>query len=410
LFQDVLLYIYTSGTTGLPKPAIIKHSRYLPGAFSFFIGANLTHNDTVLVTLPIYHANGIIIGVGASLVSGATVVLRKKFSASAFWHECIQFKCTAFIYVGEVCRFLVNQPASSLDRAHGVKVAIGNGMRSNVWREFYKRFDVRLLEFYAASEGNCTMGNPENRIGSCGFVPLFHFLRFLLPVKVIRVDEELNPVRDHNGLCIECKPNEKGLLVGIIGSKPKTMFSGYANSTSESNKKILDNVLRRGQRAFNTGDILVCDSFGYLYFCDRTGDTYRWRGENVSTVEVENVISKRLGSREVVVYGVQVPGEEGRAGMAAIVVANEETIDTAALGRELRGELPAYSVPLFLRLVRDVEHTGTFKAKKLKLVEDGFDPAKCDGDRLFYFDTRERTYKPLDLVVLDEIQIEKRRF
>jgi solute carrier family 27 fatty acid transporter 1/4 len=217
----------------------------------------------------------------------------------------------------------------------------------------------------------------------------------------------MNPIRDSKGLCIECEPNEKGLLVGIIGTKPKTAFSGYANSSKESSKKIIEDVLKKGQRAFNTGDILVCDRFGYMYFCDRTGDTYRWRGENVSTVEIENVISKKLNLTEAVVFGVEIPGEEGRAGMAAIVA---DKIDEIKLSAELRSELPAYAMPLFIRLVKDVEHTGTFKVKKNTLVEQGYDLSKCGDDRVYYFDTRDKVYKLLDSVVLDEIRTSKRRF
>ncbi len=217
----------------------------------------------------------------------------------------------------------------------------------------------------------------------------------------------MNPIRDSKGLCIECEPGEKGLLVGIIGTKPKTAFSGYANSSKESSKKIIDNVLKKGQRAFNTGDILVCDRFGYMYFCDRTGDTYRWRGENVSTVEIENVISKKLNSTEVVVYGVEIPGEEGRAGMASILA---DKIDEIKLGAELRSELPGYALPLLIRLVKDVEHTGTFKVKKSKLVEQGYDLSKCENDTVYYFDTREKMYKVLDNVILEEITSGEKRF
>lgn len=156
--KDVIMYVFTSGTTGLPKPAVIKHSRYCAGGFTFFNTAGLNTSDVIYITLPIYHANGAIIGVGTALVSGTTIVLRKKFSASNFWKEIIENDCTAFIYVGEICRFLVNQPASALDRMHKVKKAIGNGLRANVWRDFHKRFNIKCVEFYAASEGNCTMG------------------------------------------------------------------------------------------------------------------------------------------------------------------------------------------------------------------------------------------------------------
>jgi acyl-CoA synthetase (AMP-forming)/AMP-acid ligase II len=154
-----MMYIYTSGTTGLPKPAVIRQSRYHAGAVTFYTAARLKPHDIVMITLPIYHSNGGVIGVGAALVNGNTVVLRRKFSASQFWRECIRYECTAFIYVGEICRFLVNQPKSDLDRAHKVTKAIGNGLRANVWKEFDERFGIKCFEFYSASEANCTIGN-----------------------------------------------------------------------------------------------------------------------------------------------------------------------------------------------------------------------------------------------------------
>jgi solute carrier family 27 fatty acid transporter 1/4 len=386
---------------------VIKHNRYSAGGFSFFDAARLSTDDVVLVTLPIYHANGAIIGVGASLVSGATVVMRKKFSASNFWKDCIQYKCTAFIYVGEICRFLVNQPASPLDRAHGVRKAIGNGLRSNVWKDFHARFNIRCIEFYAASEGNCTMVNLTSKIGACGFLPLVNRLVNLLPVYLVRIDDEMNLIRDKSGFCIPCRPGERGLLVGIIGNRAKTAYNGYANNAKESSKKIIENVFRKGQRAFNSGDSLIMDKYGYMYFCDRLGDTYRWRGENVATIEVENVISKHLNSAEVVVYGVEIPGEEGKAGMAAIKCddGKDSHIDMSVLGGKLMSELPAYSMPLFVRFVKMIEHTGTFKAKKMRLVEQAFNITAFDSqlEPTFYFDIKEKCYKELTIKIYQNI-------
>lgn len=248
------MYIYTSGTTGLPKPAVIKQSRYYGGASTFFRAAGLGHSDTVYVTLPIYHGNGTLLGVGSAITVGSTIVLRKKFSASNFWQDCIKYNCTAFIYVGEICRFLVNQPPSHLDRAHKVRKAYGNGLRINVWKEFNKRFGIDCLEFYAASEGNCTMLNLAYKIGSCGFKPLIaNIFTNVYPIFLIKIDEQMNPIRDENGFCIECKTGEKGLLIGMIGNEPTKAFNGYANNPEASKKKIIDNVFKSGQKAFNTG-------------------------------------------------------------------------------------------------------------------------------------------------------------
>ena len=251
--NDIIMYIYTSGTTGLPKPAVIKQSRYCAGGLTFFRAASFKKDDIVYITLPLYHANGGVIGMGAALVSGATVVLRNKFSASNFWKDCIENRCTIFIYVGEICRFLVNQPPSEFDRQHSVRKALGNGLRENVWRDFYQRFNVKCVEFYAASEGNCTMVNITSKIGACGFVPLVNRIFGLLPARIVRIDEHMNVVRDKNGFCIECPPGEKGLLVGIIGNSAKTAYTGYANNSQASKKKVIENVFKKGQTAFDSG-------------------------------------------------------------------------------------------------------------------------------------------------------------
>jgi solute carrier family 27 fatty acid transporter 1/4 len=199
--------------------------------------------------------------------------------------------------------------------------------------------------------------NIVNKLGACGFAPLLNKLIPIFPVFIIRVDDQKNPLRDKNGLCMKCGAGEKGLLIGLIGNNPQTAFNGYANNSEASKSKIIENVFKRGQRAFNSGDLMVADWLNYIYFCDRLGDTYRWRGENVSTIEVENVISRCLDSREVVVYGVEVPGQEGKAGMAALNC-NPEDIDLQSLSVKLKKDLPTYAKPVFVRFVQELEHTG----------------------------------------------------
>jgi solute carrier family 27 fatty acid transporter 1/4 len=298
LGSDILMFVYTSGTTGLPKPAVIKHNRFIAAGLSFFDSAGLTKDDVFLVTLPIYHSNAGCIGVGAGLASGATIILRKKFSATNFWKECIQYKVTAFSYVGEVCRYLVNQPPSELDKAHSVRVCIGNGTRANIHREFSERFNIKCIEIYGATEGNCTLINTAGKYGACGYIPQINRYLKVLPYYVIKIDKDMNPLRDEDGFCVECMPNEVGLIVGeIIAKSTKNDYSGYANSDEASNKKIIKNLFKPNQNAFNSGDLVRMDNHGWIYFIDRIGDTFRWRGENVSTVEVENVISSRINSK-----------------------------------------------------------------------------------------------------------------
>jgi solute carrier family 27 fatty acid transporter 1/4 len=211
----------------------------------------------------------------------------------------------------------------------------------------------------------------------------------------------MSPIRDASGRCVRCKANEKGLLIGIIGKNSISAYNGYANNAKESGKKIIEAPFQKGQRAFNSGDLMMYDAFGYMYFCDRLGDTYRWRGENVSTIEVENVISKQLDSTECVVYGVEVPGQEGRAGMAAIRSV-EADVDLSRLSASLKTLLPAYAKPLFLRFMTELEHTGTFKAKKNKLVEDNYN-VKALHDSVYYFDMKSQGYAKLTEEVYENI-------
>lgn len=231
-------------------------------------------------------------------------------------------------------------------------------------------------------------------------MPLINSLFNFLPIHLIKIDDQMNPVRDENGYCIKCKDGEKGLLIGIIGNTTKTAFNGYANNKEATKKKIVENVFKKGQRAFNSGDLMMRDSFGYMYFCDRLGDTYRWRGENVSTIEVENVLSAHLNSKEVVVYGVEIAGQEGRAGMAAVLEASLS--DLTQLTDKIKSDLPAYARPVFIRLIKELEHTGTFKTKKLTLVEESYDISKVN-DKIFYYDSKDQSYKLLTKNIYENI-------
>ena len=245
-----------------------------------------------------------------------------------------------------------------MDRKHSIRLCVGNGMRENVHREFSERFGVKGVEVYGATEGNCVLVNSEGKYGACGYMPLLCRFVPIMPIFLIKVDNDMNPIRDKNGFCIQCDIGEKGLLVGEIGTSTKSAYSGYANNTEASKKKIITDVFRKGQNAFNTGDVLMSDWNGYTYFVDRLGDTFRWRGENVSTIEVENALSARIDSKEVVVWGVEIPGQEGKAGMATLVT---NDVDIKKLGEHIKADLPAYAKPLFIRITKEVEHTGNYK-------------------------------------------------
>ncbi|HEY5107733.1 MAG TPA: long-chain-acyl-CoA synthetase [Caulobacteraceae bacterium] len=377
--RETAMLIYTSGTTGLPKAARVTHMRaqlYMRG----FAGATGARpDDRVLVTLPLYHATGGLCAVGAALLNGACVIVQRHFSASHFWAEVAAEKATMFVYIGELCRYLVNQTPSDAERGHPLRLAFGNGLGPDVWATLEKRFAIpRVLEFYGSTEGNVSLFNFDGNPGAIGRVP--RYLLGLFNVRLVRFDVETGAeVRGAGGFCIEAGPNEVGECLGRIDADARTAYTGYADR-SASEKKILRDVFTRGDAWFRTGDLLRKDRDGYFFFVDRVGDTFRWKGENVSTTEVADTLLTAPGVLEVNVYGVIVPGHDGRAGMAAMVVG--KAFDLDAFSAHVARRLPAYSQPVFLRLLKRLETTGTFKVRKLDLQADGFDPARTQ-DPLF---------------------------
>jgi len=396
---DVALYIYTSGTTGLPKAAKITGVRARGLMRVFKDATEASHNERILLTLPLYHATGGMCGVGTALNAGACIILRRKFSASHFWQEAIDNNATMIVYIGELGRYLVNQPPSALERSHKVTKGFGNGLRADVWEEFVARTGIkRLVEFYGSTEGNVNFFNLDGKIGAVGRIP--RLLRSRLPARIVRFDVETEqPIRGADGLCIEAAPDEVGEAVGPITGEARQRFDGY-NDEKQSQKKILTDVFAKGDRWFRTGDLMKMDKDGYVYFVDRVGDTFRWKGENVSTSEVEIAISSFPGVTQAIVYGVAVPGQDGRAGMAAITP--KHGVDVAALYAHLARHLPAYARPAFLRFQDDVEVTGTLKVRKVDLVRDGFDPMTT-SDPLLVADNEAQTYRPISQEVLRDI-------
>jgi len=397
---DVLLYIYTSGTTGLPKAAVISNARYFKMSYGVHCALNIRHDDIVYSSLPLYHSAAGIVGVGQCFIGGCTLALRSKFSASTFWDDCVKTKATVVQYIGEICRYLLAQPHRPSETQHSVRLATGNGLRPQIWEEFQTRFGIKEIgEFYGSTEGTASIINIDSTRGACGFVS--EIFPAAYPVVIFKVDPETGElVRGSDGLAKRTKPGEVGQIVGkSLKGDPSQRFDGYLNPL-ETKKKIAHDVFKKGDSAFLSGDLVVKDEYGYIYFHDRTGDTFRWRGENVSTAEVESVMSKVLGLRDVVVYGVMVPGTEGRAGMAAIVDPDYK-VDLVTLAGSLKKLLPSYACPMFLRIVHRVDLTGTFKLQKSKLRNEGFDIGVIE-DQLFYFDGKEKMY-----LVLDESKYEQ---
>ncbi len=403
---DVALYIYTSGTTGLPKAAKITGVRGRGLMRVFKDATEAGHNDRILLTLPLYHATGGMCGVGTALNAGACIILRRKFSASHFWQEAIQNNATMLVYIGELGRYLMNQPASALERQHKITKGFGNGLRADVWEQFVARTGIkRLVEFYGSTEGNVNFFNLDGKIGAVGRIP--RLLRARLPARIIRFDVETEePMRGPDGFCMEAAPDEVGEAVGPITGEVRQRFDGY-NDEKQSKKKILTDVFVKGDRWFRTGDLMKMDKDGYIYFVDRVGDTFRWKGENVSTSEVEIAVSSFPGVKHAIVYGVAVPGQDGRAGMAAITP--KEGVDLKGLYAHLAVHLPAYARPAFVRLQDEVETTGTLKYRKVDLVKEGFDPLSTT-DPLFVVDNDAQTYEPITAEVLQSIVSGRIRF
>ncbi len=401
--KDGLFYIYTSGTTGLPKAVIFTHSRWTLAYGTYGHVLNLGPDDVMYVTLPLYHATGIVVCWCGVIAGAGTLALRRKYSTSAFWKDVQKFDASAIGYVGELCRYLMDAPPSELEKGHRVTKMIGNGMRPNIWDKFKQRFGIEeILELYASSEGNVGFSNVFNFDNTVGFSPT--------PYAIIQFDKEKNaPIHDDEGHCIKVKKGEVGLLIGKITRR--SPFDGYTDP--EKNKSvILKGVFKSGDAYFNTGDLVRDIGFRHAQFVDRLGDTFRWKGENVSTTEVENMVCEYDKITEAVVYGVEIPNTNGRAGMAAITLtdgAELNTQDLAQMFATFKKCLPAYAVPVFLRIQKQVETTGTFKYQKSKLKEQAFDPAKT-SERLLVLLPNSSTYTDITQEVFDNIQAYQYRF
>jgi fatty-acyl-CoA synthase len=393
--SDRALFIYTSGTTGLPKAANVSHFRVMQWSHWFAGMVGTGPADRVYNCLPMYHSVGGIVAVGAALVTGGSVVVRRRFSARQFWDDIVRWDCTMFQYIGELCRILVMEPPQPLETAHRLRIACGNGLAADIWERFRDRFRIpQILEFYAATEANFSLYNCEGKPGSLGRVPPFFAHRF--PLALVRFDVAAGaPERDAAGRCVACEVGEAGEAisrVSVDAAQPAGRFEGYTDASATDNK-ILRDVFEPGDAWYRSGDLMRRDRGGFYYFVDRVGDTFRWKGENVSTTEVAAALCTCAGVDEALVFGVSVPGNDGRAGMAALSIA--DGFDMDKLWRHVQDALPRYARPLFLRLLSQVDRTGTFKPTKHELARAGFDPDAV-ADRLFVSDGAAQRYLKLD--------------
>jgi fatty-acyl-CoA synthase len=391
---DDLFHIFTSGTTGLPKAARLSHMRYLGVGDGMSAIAGYGPDDVIACVLPLYHGAGGMVVVSCALSQGAAIALRRRFSARRFWDEARRDGVTACQYVGELCRYLLNAPPSPADRDHTLRVMMGAGLGADMWRPFQERFGVeRILEGWSSTEANTSLINLDGKVGSCGRIPF----KERHNGRLIRYDvaTDTHP-RTADGRCIECAPGEVGEFIGMILALPDSgagRFEGYT-SADATEGKILRDVFQPGDRWYRSGDLLSVDADGYFTFVDRIGDTFRWKSENVSTQEVAEVLAAFPGVAIANVYGVVVPGAEGRAGMAALVLHPGAAFDARAFFAFTAERLPAYAVPLFVRLPAEADVTSTFKLRKVELQDEGYDPARI-GDPLFFRDETAASYVPL---------------
>ncbi|MCU0657245.1 MAG: AMP-binding protein [Polyangiaceae bacterium] len=395
---DDFVFIYTSGTTGLPKPCRVSHGRaVVAGAFFAQALWGFQPGDKVYCPLPLYHSSGMLLGVGASMLGGVPVALRSSFSARAFWGDVARYGATGFLYIGEICRHLLNTPPCEDERRHRLRVAVGNGMRADVWGPFQQRFGVeQVREFYGATEAPGGIFNLTGRPGSVGRIPLRH----LTPGRLARYDTGTGEhLRDDRGFLVECGPGEEGELLVRLSDKPLISgfeFKGYTDEQA-TRQKILTDVFRRGDRYYRSGDLLRVDEDGYFYFVDRIGDTFRWKGENVSTTEVAEVLGKAPGVLQIAIVGVPVPGMEGQAGLAALVPDRGFDIQNF---HTHAAQLPAYARPRFVRLVAGLSATSTHKVQKQQLRSEGVDPARIHDPLFVLLDGR---YQPLSPALWGEL-------
>ncbi|KAL2269265.1 hypothetical protein VTJ83DRAFT_4111 [Remersonia thermophila] len=411
-YINMALLIYTSGTTGMPKPAVVSWAKIYMASNMSAKGTNATRDDIFYTCMPLYHSAASCLAFCSALCLGATGAIGRRFSTKTFWKEVRETQATVIQYVGETCRYLTVAPpeidpvtGENLDKKHRVRAAMGNGLRPDVWDRFKDRFGIdTIYEIYAATEGAAGLWNVSRNSFGKGAIGRFGLVSGAVVGRrstLVRVDNETEqPWRDpETGFCQRSKAGEPGEFITRLPAEDiKQRFQGYYGNEAATNSKILRDVFEKGDAWFRSGDVLRWDKDGRIYFHDRIGDTYRWKSENVSTAEVAQILGLHAAVQEANVYGVQLPHHDGRAGCAALVLdkasglPEKKVLDS--LAAHARASLPRYAVPLFVRLIKEVgtQTTSTNKQQKQVLREQSVDPAKVQGDPVFWL--KDGTYVP----------------
>jgi len=390
---QVYANVFTSGTTGLPKASRQTNRKWLSTYYWFGkVNMNLNTDDVMYVPLPFYHTNALIVGWPTALAAPCTMVMKRKFSVTQFWIDVDKYNVSAFIYIGELCRYLLNAPASNLEKKHRIKKIMGNGLRPDIWHEFKERFQIKnIFEFYGAADGNVGFTNTFNFDCTLGWCPT--------NFKIIKYDiENDSPIKDSNGFLIPVRKGETGLLISEISET--FVFDGYVNK-ERNEDKMLRNVFKSGDIWFNSGDLLQDIGFKHARFVDRIGDTFRWKGENVATAEVEGILGQLKSVETCAVYGVKIPNNDGRAGMATIVKHKEDHFNIDTVAKHLHKELPKYAVPIFIRLKDEISFTHTHKIKKFDLKKEGF---SC-SDNIYVMLPKSKNYILINKSILNDISL-----
>ena len=398
--KDIAFYIFTSGTTGVPKAALFPNVKIVASSTNITRGGyRMNSEDCLYNCLPLYHSTGMMLGLCACIHVGASTFIKRKFSASSFWKEVKKYNTTAFIYVGELCRYLSLQDPVDEEKDNPITKMVGNGLRPDLWDCFRNRFCVeRICEIYGASEGNGFFMNLLNKDQTIGMTNN--------KIELLEYDIGENKLKkDIDGNFIRVKENQPGLALVEIG--PNAIFNGYTDKKA-SDEKIFRNVFNDGDSWFNTGDILKTMDVGFALgrkhyqFVDRVGDTFRWKSENVSTNEVAEILNLFNQVNMANVYGVKIPKSEGRAGMVAFNCELKE-FKWSDFSKFVAEKLPKYAQPIFIRIIKELETTGTFKLKKNDLREEAYHLDEIKGDQIYIKKPGNSSYEVLDRSYYDII-------